>query len=142
MNAVVQRGFEWEFLDVVSRWAVGVGVLAAALGTFLTRDVAFAVSCLLALAVDVGLVHIASRRAQHQLEVGHIDATAAIIIVGGRFIVKAALLTLSLLVPSMLSFAGTVTGVLTFDITLALVGSIIVLVRGFRAPGMGGDRRC
>ena len=142
MNAVVQRGFEWHFLDVVSWWAVGVGLCAAALGAFLTHDVGFAASCLLALAVDVCLVLVASRRAQHQLEAGQIDAAAAIIVVGGRFIVKAALLTLSLVVPSMLSFAGTVTGALAFDVTLAFVGSIIAATRGFRAPGMGGERRC
>jgi len=60
---------------------------------------------------------------------------------GGRFLVKAGLMTLALAIPRLLSFPGTVVGALTFDITLAFVGSILALARGFRAPRMGGEGR-
>ena len=141
MDAVGSHGFEWGFLDVVSRWSLGVGVLAAGVGAYLTRDTAFAVGCLIAIAIDVGLVSIACRRGKRELELGHIDSVAPIIVLGGRFLVKAGLMTLALVIPRMLSFAGTAVGALTFDITLAFVGSILALLRGFRTPRIGGEGR-
>jgi len=141
MDAVGSRGFEWGFLDVVSRWSLGVGVLAAGIGTYLTRDTAFAIGCLIAIVIDVGLVSIACRRGKGELELGRIDAIAPIIMLGGRFLVKAGLMTLALAIPRLLSFPGTVVGALTFDITLAFVGSILALARGSRAPRIGGEGR-
>lgn len=141
MDAVGLHGFEWGFLDVISRWSLGVGVLAAGIGACLTRNTAFAVGCLIAIAIDVGLVWIACRRGKRELELGQIDAVAPIIVLGGRFLVKAGLLTLALAIPQTMSFAGTAVGAVTFDITLAFVGSILALLRGFRAPGMGGEGR-
>ena len=137
MNAVATHGFEWGFLDEVSRWSLGVGIVAAGVGAYLTRDIAFAVGCLIAIGLDVGLVAIACRRARHELDTGHIDAIAPIIVLGGRFLVKAGLLTTALVLPRVLSFAGTAVGAVTFDITLAFVGSILAIARGFHAPRMG-----
>ena len=141
MNTVGTHGFEWGFLDVVSRWSLAIGVLAAGVGAYLTRDTAFAVGCLIAIVIDVGLVWIACRRGQRELELGHIDSVAPIIVLGGRFLVKAGLMTAALVIPHMMSFAGTAVGALTFDITLAFVGSILAVMRGFRAPRMGGGGR-
>jgi hypothetical protein len=141
MNTVGTNGFEWGFLDVVSRWAVGVGLLAAGIGAYLTHDAAFAIGCVIAVGVDVGLIGIACRRGQRQLELGHADAVAPIIVLGGRFLVKACLLTLAIVLPRLLSFAGTAVGAVTFDTTLASVGSILAIALGFRSPRIGGEER-
>jgi hypothetical protein len=141
MDVLGSHGFEWGFLDVISRWSLGIGVLAAVVGTYLTHDTAFAVGCLIAVVIDVGLVSISCRRGKRELELGRIDSLAPIIVLGGRFLVKAGLMTLALVIPRMLSFPGTVVGALTFDITLAFVGSILALTRGFRSPRMGGEGR-
>ena len=130
-------GFEWGFLDEISWWTLGIGVAIAAAGGYLLRDLAFAIGCLVAVGIDVAIVLSASRRARKELEDGRIDAVAPIVMLAGRLVVKAGLLALALAMPRLLSFTGAVAGALTFDITLALVGSVIALSRGMRASGAG-----
>ena len=139
MNGTSVFGFEWDFLDEVAWWAIGVAVIAAIVGTLVTHDAAFASGCLLAAGVDIALVLSASRSARRALESHRVDDVAPMVMLAGRVVVKAALLVLAMVVPHVMGFAGTVAGVLLFDITLALVGSAIALVRSTRRrPGEGG----
>jgi hypothetical protein len=101
-------------------------------------DVAFALGCAVAAAVDAVLVRIAVSRAQKGLARGEIDNAATIIMVAVRLVAKAALLLLSVAVPTVLGFAGTVVGVLVFDLTLAFVGSVKAAARTMRRPREGG----
>jgi hypothetical protein len=137
VDTPVMFGFEWGFLDEISWWTLGIGVALAAGGAYLLRDLAFAIGCLVAVCVDVAIVMSASRRARNELEAGRIDAVAPIVMLAGRLVVKTGLLALALVLPRVLSFTGTVAGALTFDITLALVGSVIALSRGMRASRSG-----
>jgi hypothetical protein len=130
-------GFEWSFLDEISRWALGVAVLASAIGSVYTRGAAFAVACMTATIVDLALVELSVRRARRELEAGRIDTVAPIVMLAGRLIVKAGVLVLALLVNNAVVFQGAVVGVLVFDVTLAFGGSAIAISRGVR-PREGG----
>lgn len=130
-------GFQWGFLDEISWWTLGIGVVAAGVGTYLTHAPAFAIGCLLAVCVDVAMVMSASRHARREFENGRIDPVAPIVMLAGRLLVKSGLLVLAFAIPQWLSFPGTVVGALTFDITLALIGSVIALSRSMRASRAG-----
>jgi hypothetical protein len=130
-------GFQWGFLDEISWWTLGIGVVAAAAGTYLTHAPAFAIGCLLAVVVDVAMVLSASRHARREFDSGRIDPVAPIVMLAGRLLVKSGLLILAFAIPQWLSFPGTVVGALTFDITLALVGSVIAVGRSMRASRAG-----
>jgi len=131
-------GFSWEFIDEMSWWSLGLGAVAAVTGTLVTGDIAFAVACLLAVALDVVLVKVSSRRAREGLAEGRIDHAAAVIMLPVRLGAKALLLLLTFAVPEVLSFAGAVVGVLVFDLTLAVVGSIKAASRTMRQSKQGG----
>ncbi|MDR3686139.1 MAG: hypothetical protein P4L93_04175 [Coriobacteriia bacterium] len=131
-------GFEWGFLDEIARWALGVGVVVAAAGAALTRDPAFAVACVIAVAIDVVLVSLSVRRARHGLDSGHIDPVAPIVMLAGRLVVKAGLLLVAMLSHNTAAFWGAVAGVMVFDVTLAFGGSAIAVSRGMRTPREGG----
>jgi len=108
------------------------------IGAFVLGDPTFAYGCLAAVFVDVVLVRVASRRARDGLAEGRIDSSASIIMVPGRLGAKGILLVLSLTLPWALSFAGTVVGVLAFDLTLAFVGSVKAASRMIRHSRQGG----
>ena len=103
----------------------------------LLQSAAFAVGCLVAVGVDVVLVRVATHRARRELAAGRIDSVAPTVMLAGRLIVKAGLLVLAIFIPQVLGFAGTVVGVLTFDITLVVVGSIVAASRTMRHPKEG-----
>ena len=131
-------GFEWGFLDEVCWWALGFAVLAAGIGVWVTHQAVFAVSLLVVAGIDLGMIAGASRRARHELDTGRIDAVAPIVMLAGRLLVKAALLVLWMVYGGSAAFIGAVVGALVFDVTLAFVGSGLVIVRGLRSPrGVG-----
>ena len=131
-------GFTWRFLDEMSWWALGIAGAVAIGGALYTRQLSFAVDCLLAIVIDVLLVRVASHRARRGLEEGRIDTAAPLVMVGGRFLVKGGLLLLAISFPHVLSFAGTVVGVLAYDVTLSFVGSVVAATRVWRNDGRRG----
>jgi hypothetical protein len=137
MSETSTFGFSWEFLNQMSIWSLGIAAVAAVGGALVTGRIAFAVSCLVAATIDVLLVRFAVRHAQRTLYFGNVDAMPALLMTAGRLLVKAGLLVLALAAPSIMSFPGTVVGVLTFDVTLSFVGSIVAAVR----MGRGGSRK-
>ena len=140
MKQTAVLGFQWDFLGEVSRSALGIAAVAAIAGTLITRDAAFAVGCLVAIGIDVALVTVACHRGRSELQGGRVDAVAPSVMLVGRVVVKAGLLVLALLLPQILGFAGTVVGVLVFDVTLAFVGSALAILRVL-GPGEGGGQR-
>jgi len=141
MVATSTYGFTWEFVDEISRWSAGVAGVVAVGGALASGRAVFALSCLLAAAVDLVLVRMAVRHARSSLDAGHIDSMPALVMSAGRLVAKAALLVTALAVPSVVSFWGTVAGVLTFDMTLSFVGSIVAAVRmGREGKGSGVAR--
>jgi hypothetical protein len=103
----------------------------------LTGDVTFVTGCLIGAAVDIGLVRVASHRAKREFAEGRVDATAPIVMVAGRLLVKVGLLLVAFFVPTFMSLAGTVVGVLVFDLTLAFVGSVLAASRTMHRPKEG-----
>jgi len=130
-------GFSWDFLDEMAKWTLRLAALIALGGLLVLRDPTFALGCLLGAMVDVGLVRLAAHKAKVALERGEIDTTSGAILLGGRAIAKGLLLLLAVLLPSALDFAGTVVGVLAYDVTLAVVGSIVAVRRGMHVPREG-----
>jgi hypothetical protein len=130
-------GFSWDFIDEIGWWSLGIGVVLAVVGGYLLGSSAFAVGCLVAVGTDVVLVRIATRRGRRALAEGSGDAVAPTLMLAGRLLVKTALLVVALFVPQDLAFAGTIVGVLTFDVTLALVGSVLAASRTMRHPKEG-----
>ncbi len=124
-------GFSWEFLDEIARWALTVAALCSAVALFVGTDVRFAAACMTGAVIDVALVRMAARRARTEIESDTYGGTAAAILLGGRLVVKALLLLAALALPWVFDFAGMVAGVLMYDFTLAVVGSVIALRRGF-----------
>jgi len=130
-------GFSWDFLDEMTVWALVIGCTLALLGGFALKSVPFATGCLVALGIDVLIVRSTTQRARRELAQGRVDSVAPTALVAGRLLVKAGLLVLATLVPQFLGFAGTVVGVLTFDLTLVVVGSILAASRTMRHPKEG-----
>lgn len=130
-------GFSWEFLDEMTVWSLVVGLAIAIVGGFLFESVAFAVGCLVALAVDLGLVRIATNRGRAEVAGGRLDSIAPTVMLAGRLIAKACLLGAAVFVPKVLGFTGTIAGALTFDVTLVVAGSIVAVSRTMRHSGEG-----
>ena len=132
-------GFSLRFLTEIAWWTMGVSVGAAVIGTIATRAPWFALGCLVASGVDVVLVRVASNRAEIELEQNHVDAAAPTIMLAGRILAKAVLLVTALFAVNTQAFAGAIVGALTFDITLAVVGSVIAAVRGTGSQRKAGE---
>jgi hypothetical protein len=130
-------GFSWSFIDELSWWTVGIALAVSGVAFFYAGDTAFVVGCLVGVAVDVGLVRLASIRGRRELEAGRIDAVAPMIMVPGRLMAKVGLLMVAFFFPTFMSLAGTVVGVLLFDLTLAVVGSVLAASRTMRRPREG-----
>jgi len=131
-------GFSWSFIDEVSWWSLGIAFVIAAAVFLATGDTAFVVGCLGGAAVDIGLVRLSSHRAKRELADGRIDGVAPMVMVAGRLFVKTGLLLIAIFFPMIMSLAGTITGVLVFDVTLAVVGSVLAASRTMRRPKEGG----
>jgi hypothetical protein len=124
--------FSWSFLEEISWWSVGIAGLISAISLGVTGTPTFALGCMLAVAVDVAFIRSISIRARHEIAQGNAGAGETSWLFFGRLIAKAALLVLAALQPQVVGFWGTVVGVLVFDLTLALVGSVIAATRLMR----------
>jgi len=138
MNEDLKFGFTWRFLDEISWWALGMTTLVCVIAVAVYGDVPFALGCAIASVLDVGLVRMAAARGRAEVSEGRMDTVASGLMLGGRLIVKVALLALSLVAGEFISFAGTVVGVLIYDLTLAFVGSVLAASRLMRHGRQGG----
>ena len=129
--------FSWGFLEEVSWWSLGIAVVISMVATIVTRQAAFALGCMLAASLDVVFIRAIASSARREIEAGRPGAGSAPMLFVGRLSAKAGILVLAVLLPHILSFAGTVVGVLDFDITLAVVGSAIAATRVMRGSKLG-----
>jgi hypothetical protein len=122
----------------VAGWSVPVALIAALLGSALTRDPRFGVSCVIGAAADVGTLVWALRRTRGM---DPAEALASGPLAGAfvvRITAKAVLLVAAALLPAWLDLWGMVVGVLVVDLTLATVGSVAVAWHTFHPSGSGG----
>ena len=129
--------FSWSFLEEVSWWSLGIAAAISVVASIVTRQAAFALGCMLAASLDVAFIRAIAAGARKEIEEGRPGAGSASMLFVGRLFAKAGLLVLSVLFPQVLGFAGTVVGVLVFDLTLAVVGSIIAATRVTRGSKLG-----
>lgn len=125
-------GFSWDFLDEMVRWTLSIAAIVAVVGLVVRRDPSFALGCLLGAIGDVAIVHAAVVSAKSALKERRFDGSSGALLLGGRVLFKGALLAIAVFLPNVLDFFGTVVGVLAYDVTLAVVGSIVALRRGLR----------
>jgi len=92
---------------------------------------------MLAASVDVAFVRATVASARQEIEAGRPGAGNASMLFVARLFAKAGLLVLAVLFPQVLGFAGTVLGVLVFDLSLAIVGSIVAASRVMRGSRLG-----
>jgi hypothetical protein len=130
-------GFSWGFLRAMSAWTMRLASIAAVVGLIVTRDPAFALGCLVGAGADVLLVRRSSASAERALAENSVAPYSTALLLAGRVVLKAALLGVALLVPQVLDFWGTAIGVLAYDVTLAVVGSILVVKQGMRDVSEG-----
>jgi small-conductance mechanosensitive channel len=129
--------FSWGFLTEISWWSIAIALVLSFVATVVTGQLAFALGCLLAASVDFAFVRATTTSARREIERGQVGATKSSILFVARLGAKAGLLGLSVLFPHVIGFAGTVVGVLAFDLTLAVVGSVIAATRVLRGSRMG-----
>ena len=133
--------FSWRFLEEISWWSLGIAVVASVVATFITGGYAFAVGCMVAALMDVAFMRVIATRAQESSRPATARRVSPHCSLGCGSSRKPGCSGLSLLFPQVLGFAGTVVGVLVFDLTLAFVGSIIAASRLMSGPRSGGERR-
>jgi hypothetical protein len=122
--------FTWTFLDEVAWWALGIACIASVAGAAVTHRWTFPLGCLLTVGLDLALVHLSARRGGHVAEIGGVDEGVVLgLFLGGRLALKAVLLVVALVWPWLLDFWGVAAGAVTYDITLAVVGSIVAVGR-------------
>jgi hypothetical protein len=132
----IQPAFEWEFLRTLVRWSVIAALTVGAIGVVLTRDVSFALSFALAAAIDVGSMQAVITRGRGTLEGGAPVGSGLGLLVSARLALKAALLVLAALLPSV-SLLGVALGVLVVDTTVLVGGSVAAGTRTFGGHGGG-----
>ncbi len=132
-----EYGFSWSFLEELSWWSLGMAAAASVIATVVTGEASFALSCMLAASIDVAFVRGIAAGARKEIEAGRPGNGASSVLFVARLLAKAGLLVLAVLVPGVFSFAGMVAGVLAFDLTLAVVGSLIAATRLIRRPRQG-----
>jgi hypothetical protein len=136
-SAQPEYGFSWSFLEELSWWSLGIAAAASVIATIVTREAAFAVACMLAASIDVVFVRGIAAGARKEIEAGRPGNGSSSVLFAARLLAKAGLLALAVLFPQVLSFAGMVVGVLAFDLTLAVVGSLIAATRLIRGSRQG-----
>jgi hypothetical protein len=104
----------------MSGWARWVALAVAVLGTVLTEDARFALSCGLGAVIDIATFEAIASRMHRNAED---DPGVAGVLFAARVAVKAALVSLAFVVPALFSFAGMAAGVLVVDVTLITVGA-------------------
>jgi hypothetical protein len=136
-SAQPEYGFSWSFLEELSWWSLGIAAAASVIATIVTREAAFAVACMLAASIDVAFVRGIAAGARKEIEAGRPGNGFSSVLFAVRLLAKAGLLVLAVLFPQVFSFAGMVVGVLAFDLTLAVVGSLIAATRLIRGSRQG-----
>jgi uncharacterized membrane protein AbrB (regulator of aidB expression) len=117
-------GFSWPFLESMSRWTLGIGILAAVVGGILLKSPVFAAAVMAGVLADVAIVRTTVHRAM-KAEVEHTVAPAvAGLFVGVRLAIKAVILVVAYLAGNPELFWGAVLGVVLFDTVLLTVGSV------------------
>jgi len=137
MELKSMQDFSWTFLQEIAWWSMGIAAAIAVAALVATNDAKFAVACLLAAAIDLAFIRGISSSARREIEEGRPGAGTASLYFVARLLAKAGLLVLAVLLPTLLSFPGTVVGVLCFDLTLAVVGSLIAATRLIGGPRVG-----
>ncbi|HET6350694.1 MAG TPA: hypothetical protein VFG89_01005 [Coriobacteriia bacterium] len=131
MNTRATDSFSWAFLDAVALWAAVAVIAVAVVGGVVTHGVAFAAACVVAGGIDVAVVHVAVLMARAGSAPLGISSRAAAIFIAGRLVIKTALLAAAWAFPAILSLAGTIAGVLVYDLTLTVLGSALAVRRSF-----------
>ena len=129
--------FSWDFLAEISWWSLGMAAAISIVASLVTGQVTFGVACMLAASIDVAFIRAIASSARHEMEEGAPGIGQSSMLFVIRLVAKAGLLVLALVFPGLLGFAGMVVGVLCYDITLAVVGSIIAAARLMRRPRLG-----
>lgn len=121
--------FDLSFLTQVARVALVVAVLAAAIGYAIGGDAGFGIACIVVAAADISLVFAAVWRAQRALDAELADPVPSVLMVAGRLVVKGGLLVIAALLHRDAVFWGAVTGAVSFEVTLAVAGSVMAVSR-------------
>jgi len=129
--------FSWSFLEEISWWSLGIAAVISAVATVITRHADFALGCMLAASIDFAFIRAIAGTARREIEEGELTTAKSSLLFVVRLMVKAVLLGLAVLLPQVLSFVGTVVGVLAFDLSLAVVGSLLAGTRLMRSSRMG-----
>jgi hypothetical protein len=129
--------FSWSFLEEISWWSLGIAAVISAAATVITKHTDFALGCMLAASIDFAFIRAIAGTARREIDEGELTARKSSLLFVVRLIVKAILLGLAVLLPQVLGFVGTVVGVLAFDLSLAVVGSLLAGSRLMRSSRMG-----
>jgi hypothetical protein len=129
--------FSWSFLEEISWWSLGIAAVVSLAATVITRHTDFALGCMLAASIDFAFVRAIAGTAHREIDEGELSTPKSSMLFVARLMVKALLLGLAVLLPEVLSFVGTVVGVLAFDLSLAVVGSLLAGTRLMRGSRMG-----
>ncbi len=129
--------FSWSFLEEISWWSLGAAAAISVAATAITRHTDFALACMLAASIDFAFIRAIAGTARREIDEGELGATKSSMLFVTRLMVKAVLLGLAVLFPQVLSFVGMAVGVLAFDLSLALVGSLLAGTRLMRSSRMG-----
>jgi hypothetical protein len=117
-------GFSWPFLEEMSNWTLGVGVVAALVGGVITRDPLFVAAVLAGVLADVAIVRTTVHKGLAAEASRSISPSIAGLFVGLRLAVKALILVVAYFSGDRQLFWGAVIGVVLFDTVLLVVGSI------------------
>jgi hypothetical protein len=116
---------------------MGIAAVVSVAATVITRHTDFALACMLAASIDFAFIRAIAGTARREIDAGELGATKSSMLFVVRLMVKAVLLGLAVLFPQVLSFVGMVVGVLAFDLSLAVVGSLLAGTRLMRSSRMG-----
>jgi hypothetical protein len=129
--------FSWGFLEEISWWSLGIASVVSVAATVITRQTDFALACMLAASIDFAFIRAIAGTARREIDEGELGAAKSSMLFVVRLMVKAVLLGLAVLFPEVFSFVGMVVGVLAFDLSLAVVGSLLAGTRLMRSSRMG-----
>ncbi len=116
-------GFSWPFLDEMSKWTFGVGLVVALAGGVILKSPFFVAAVLAGVLADVAIVRTTVHRGISAQASGGVTPSVAGIFVGLRLGIKAFILVVAFLSGNPQEFWGAVIGVVLFDTVLLTVGS-------------------
>jgi small-conductance mechanosensitive channel len=120
-------------MEEIADWARWVALAAILIGTAVTRDYHFALSCGIGAAVDIRLMRLLAGRTRAAEASGQPRGVAEAF--GVRLLLKGVLLLAAFLLPSVLDLWGMLVGVVVVELTLMTVGAAVAAARLMR----GGD---